>query len=105
MIHVSIQFYYIYIIYHKSIFRNIAAAFWVEAGRKSVFSHLSNSLVERNHLLDPLFSATEVIMKKKPKPKKDDSEENVEDEDDEDEVLDEDGYIDLPTIGVSSFIV
>ena len=103
MIHVSIQFYYIYIIYHKSIFRNIAAAFWVEAGRKSVVSHLSNSLVERNHLLDPLFSATEVIMKKKPKPMKDDSEENV--EDDEDEVLDEEGYMDLPTIGVSSFIV
>ena len=44
-------------------------------------------------------------MKKKPKPKKDDSEENVEDEDDEDEVLDEDGYMDLPIIGVSSFIV
>ena len=54
-------------------------------------------MVERNHQLDHLFSAKEVIMKEKPKAKKDDSEP----EDDADFILDESGYRDLPTVGVS----
>ena len=70
--------------------RKIAAAFRVQAGRKSVVAQLSESLVKRNHELDHLFSVKKVIMKEKPKKKKDD------DEADEDD-LDEAGYRDLPT--------
>ena len=60
-------------------------------------SNLSRSLVERNHELDHLFSVKEIIMKEKSKKKKDDTEE----EDEDDEILDEAGYRDLPTVGVS----
>ena len=64
------------------------------AGRKSVLTNLSSSLVKRNHELDDIFSAKEVNMKVKPGKKKDD----VSDEDDE---LDEEGYKTIPTVGVS----
>ena len=66
------------------------------AGRKSVVANLSSSLVKRNHELDYIFSAKEVIMKVKPGKKKED----VSDDDDNDE-LDEAGYRDIPTVGVS----
>lgn len=66
------------------------------AGRKSVVANLSSSLVKRNHELDDIFSAKEVNMKVKPGKKKDD----VSDEDDNDE-LDEEGYKNIPTVGVS----
>ena len=69
----------------------------MKAGRKSVVSNLSSSLVERNHELDHLFSVKEIIMKEKPKKKKDDTEHDEED----DEILDAAGYRDLPTVGVS----
>ena len=60
-------------------------------------SHLSKGLVTRNHELDNLFEAREIMMKQKPKSKKDDS---VSDDED-DETIDDDGYRDLPTVGVS----
>ena len=66
------------------------------AGRKSVVTNLSSSLVKRNHELDDIFSAKEVNMKVKPGKKKDD----VSDEDNNDE-LDEEGYKNIPTVGVS----
>ena len=58
-------------------------------------SHLSSSLVARNHQLEHLFASKEIIMKGKPKAKKDDEESD--DEDDIDDV----GYKDIPTVGVS----
>ena len=45
------------------------------AGRKAVEANLSQSLVERNHELDPLFSVKDIVMKEKPGRKKDDTEE------------------------------
>ena len=75
--------------------RGIAAAFRVEAGRKSVASNFSKSLTERNHLLDYLFSTKSIIMKERPKVNKDTY------ESDEDESIDSAGYRDLPTVGVS----
>ena len=60
-------------------------------------SNLSSSLVERNHELDHLFSVKEIIMKEKSKKKEGDAEQDDED----DENLDEAGYRDLPTVGVS----
>ena len=80
--------------FHKTNLRKIAAAIRVECGRKSVAPHLSRSLVERNHVLDPLFSVKSVVMKEKPR-KKDDDHENS-----EDDVLDEAGYKNIPTVGV-----
>ena len=79
-------------------YRNIAAAFRVAAGKKSVVANLSSSLVERNHKLDHLFSVKEVIMKEKPSKKNDASA-----ADDESDKLDENGYRDIPTVGVSEF--
>ena len=76
--------------------RNIAAAFRVAAGRKSVVENLSNSLVERNHELDHLFSVKEVVMKEKLRKKKGDTEE----EENDDEV-DAEGYKDINTVGIS----
>ena len=75
--------------------RGIAAAFRVEAGRKSVAPNLSKSLTERNHLLDYLFSTRDIVMKERTKGNKDTS------EGDEDESIDNAGYRDLPTVGVS----
>ena len=80
------------------IYRSIAAAFRVEAGRKSIEPNLSNSLVERNRVLDPFFTVKEIVMKEKPKLKDDDPEKDY-----DDEVLDEAGYKDFPAVGVSSF--
>ena len=59
-------------------------------------SHLSKSLVARNNELDHLFSTREIVMKEKPRKKKGDSV-----DDDEPDDLDDDGYRDLPTVGVS----
>ena len=69
------------------------------AGRKAVEANLSQSLVERNHELDPLFSVKDIVMKEKPGRKKDDTEE----EDDKFE-LDDDGYRDVSTVGVSKIL-
>lgn len=55
-------------------------------------------MVERNHELDHLFSVKEVIMKEKPSKKNDASAAN-----DESDKLDENGYRDIPTVGVSEF--
>ena len=46
-------------------FRNVATAFRVVAGRKSVEVGLAVSLTDRNHSLDHLFIAKEVKMKEK----------------------------------------
>ena len=73
--------------------RGIAAAFRVQAGRKSVASNLSNSLTERNHMLDYLFSTRHIVMKERPKGNHEDS--------DKEESIDDDGYRDLPSVGVS----
>ena len=59
-------------------------------------SHLSSSLVARNHQLEHLFASKEIIMKGKPKAKKDDEE-----SDDEEDDIDDAGYKDIPTVGVS----
>ena len=85
-------------LYQFIIYRSIAAAFRVEAGRKSIEPNLSNSLVERNHFLDPFFTVKDIVMKEKPRLKDDDP-----DKDDVEEVLDEAGYKDFPAVGVSSF--
>ena len=58
-------------------------------------SHLSSSLVARNHQLEHLFASKEIIMKGKPKAKK-----NDEESDDEDDIGDA-GYKDIPTVGVN----
>ena len=52
--------------------------------------------MERNHKLDYLFSTRDIVMKEKPKVKKDDKS-----DDDDDEMLDEAGYKNIPTVGVS----
>ena len=59
-------------------------------------SHLSNGLVTRNRELDNHFEAREILMKQKSKSNKVDSV-----SDDDDETIDDDGYRDLPTVGVS----
>ena len=74
--------------------KGIAAAFRVEAGRKSVVSNLSKSLVERNSKLDYLFSTREIIMKERPKEKKNEA------ESEDEEIVDDSGYKDIPTVGV-----
>ena len=61
--------------------------------------NLSNSLVERNHELDHLFSVKEVVMKEKLRKKKGDTQE----EENNDEV-DAEGYKDINTVGVSILV-
>ena len=79
------------------LYRKIASSFRIGAGKSSVEPNFSRSLVERNHHLDHLFSSIEVIMKMKPKKKKDEADSDDEDNDD----LDDSGYKDIPTVGVS----
>ena len=85
----NINMFYLKFIY---LFRKVAAAFRVVTGRNSVESNLSSKLTQLNHEFDSFFYSKTVVMKVKPK--KDQQEES-------DEEIDEKGYKDYGTVGVS----
>ena len=76
------------------IFRKIAGAICVGAGRKSIESGLAKSLTERNHQLDHLFRAETLKLKEKKKKDDEDSSES------EDDLEIDDGYQFIERIGV-----
>ena len=79
--------------------RNIAGAFRVGAGRKSIVSGLAKNLTTRNHQLDDLFGAETLVLKEKKK--KDDES----DTDEANELTEEDGYEDVEKVGVSISLI
>ena len=74
--------------------RNIAGAFRVGAGRKSIVSGLAKNLTTRNHQLDDLFRAETLVLKEKKKK-----------DDDTVEVNEEDGYKYVEKVGVSISLI